>query len=1213
MNSIARIKSCKAGKNFYQRVPRLLVSDCRIRVKATGASVQSGSSLLVVLSILSVLVVVVVSALAIALSDRGQSAGNLARERADSLSLMALDDVAAKLAGIPLDKHWAAAPGRIRQWDGAAWQQVDLHSGAPTPGGDTTLQVNLNAPLADGRNPILPKNSEYSTAPDMSVRWIYVLADGTRITDPTATRTSPVVGRYAYWADLENARVNLNTAGLGMTTFNMPDLQNWYSTLAAQAAATNGAFTNNGASFLTQYKTNVWSKNPWMTDRVTFDANGVPVFSAVTADTLRQNTMQNLTAHPSSVNLAFLDGVTETQSLNTFRYAGSYFLRADAENSLLSTAKSTPTTTAPTYWDTALANGVDLSVRFFQTPGDWSRIVGTDTYKKNKGYLTTRGRTPEINPLGLPKMALSFRPASANDLSDLTEAQMRNDSRTLFVTSSGDTDVFRYLQDSRMVQVPAWAGDLTSGSRRILRDLTALTFNNSHKQRIQDGLQGIADTLAIQSPGVSSSIASKYQAAGEAPDQITTEIAGLVMGSLDPQLPGGIRTLTFNKQTQDAVIDPLNPPPATARFIDENKKHYSGRRLPMVTDTSKRRAPTAGNSFVSEIAAVASTLSFDSLSGNAQVTALNALANTSATNTSLGVNLNAQVNGLPKPTAVMTQVANGANVAWLFLLGDPTWTTPPGPGAVTATPVGRSSDRFIQIVIRAEEFVPPRWSLSPSFELYNLTSQRTFYVPDVIYESGATSVRANFRSQLITRAGGAANSSLAEGITAGYSLPSTTGYQQMSGVTPGTIGIYIGPFASGSTVSFKLKLRMIFEVACSHVNNLPISSPFAWAAIPGIFDEPADPNLATAGVSDMLEFRFDNFDVNGIIPDIESLQANDPRVTRKGANWVQTSSDTLGAQNSNYTGGTDGNDSDLSRPPGLLQFVRGRLRGRLGPGTGSQDLHSQNVESQSASCILGLPGVGYLSSVPTGVDSGKPWATFKFFDAGEAVPDWLLWNYFYVPFDRSIANQTDGKMNINATLWPWGITRKKPLEALLGNRVADSDTRKTLATAIATTAASGGKAIGPDDLFVYQGQIMTVPGMSAGANEYEKESLARSLADIVTTQCDDYRVFVTAESMKEGPTGKLTTMATKRIEATLSRSVDEGGTGMYPGQIMQGPKRFDVITRSGYQTSGSSATRINAYTNTSGQSFTGLDGRPGTSDDWIIPQKIEISDLRYLE
>ena len=1155
---------------------------------------------MIVLSILSVLVVLVVSALGIALSDRGQNASSLAKERADSMALMALDDVATKLADIPLDKHWAAAPGRIRQWDGSAWQQVDLHSGAPTPGGNATLQFNLNAPLADGRNPILPTNSEYATAPDMSVRWIYVLADGTRITDPAAPRTSPVVGRYAYWADLENARVNLNTAGLGMTTFNMPDLQSWFSNLAGQAAAANGAFTLNGTSFLTQYNANVWSKNPWMTDQVTFDTDGAPLFSTVPADTLRQNTMQNLTAHPSSVNLAYLGNVTETQSIDTFRYAGSYFLRADAKNSLLNTARSTPPTTAPTYWDTTLANGVDLSVRFFQTPGDWTRIVGTDTYEKNKGYLTTRGRTPEINPVGLPKMALSFRPTSANDLSDLTEAQMRNDSRTLFGTSSSDTEAFRYLQDSRMVQVPAWPGDVPAGSRRILRDLTALSFNNAHQQRIQDGLQGIADTLAIQSPGVSSSLATKYQSAGEAPDQITTEIAGLVMGSLDPQLPGGIRTLTFNRQTADAVIDPLNPPPATPRFVSENKLHYSGRRLPMVTNTSKRRAPTAGNSFVSEIAAVASTFSFDSLSGYSSVTVLNAMANTSATQY-------ATVNGLAKPAAVMTQVSNSNNVAWLFLLGNPTWTTPPGPGAVTATPVGRSSDRFIQVVIRAEEFVPPGWSLSPSFELYNAIRQRTFYVPDVIYESGGSSFRANFASQLITRAGGP---NIAQGITAGYSLPSTTGYQQMSGVSPGTIGIYIGPFASGSTVSFKLKLRMIFEVACSHVGNLPISSPLAWAAIPGIFDEPADPNLASAGVSDMLEFRFDNFDVNGIITEYVSLQANDPRVSRKGANWVQTSSDTLGAQNSNYTGGNNGNDSDLSRPPGLLQFVRGRLRGRLGPGTGSQDLHSQNVESQSASSILGLPGVGYLSSVPTGVDSGTPWATLKFFDAGDAVPDWLLWNHFYVPFDRSIANQTDGKMNINATLWPWGITRTKPLEALLGNRVADP---ATLASAIATTAASSGKAIGPDDLFVYQGQIMTAPGMSDGANEYLKESLARSLADIVTTQCDDYRVFVTAESIKEGPNGRLTTVATKRIEATLSRSVDEGGTGMYPGQPMQGPKRFDVFTRAGYQASGIHAPRQNAYSSNTNQSFTGPDGQSGTGDDWIIPQKIEISDIRYLE
>ncbi len=1164
---------------------------------------------MIVLSILSVLVVVVVSALGIALSDRGQNASSLAKERADSMALMALDDVAAKLADIPLDKHWAAAPGRIRQWDGSAWKQVDLHSGAPTAGGNSTLQVNLNAPLADGRNPILPKNSEYTTAPDMSVSWIYVLADGTRITDPSAPRTSPVVGRYAYWADLENARVNLNTAGLGMTTFNMPDLQTWFSSLAAQAATAQSADPSLGfitdATFLTNYRTNVWARNPWMTDKVTFNANGAPIFSTVNATVLRQNTMQNLTAHPSSVNLAYLDGVTDTESLNTFRYAGSYFLRADAKNSLLqasATALTTSSTSATppvaNYWDTALANGVDLSVRFFQTPGDWIRIVGADTYEKNKGYLTTRGRTPEINPVGLPKMALSFRPASANDLSDLTEEQMRNDVRTIFGTN--DQEIFEFLHDSRMVQVPAMVGsNATLGPRRAFSDFTSFDFNSSNRTlSIQAGLQGINDTLAIQSPGVSSSIAVKYQnqIPPESPEQITTEIAGLVMQSLDPQLPGGVRTLTCIKQPLDASFDILGR--TYAETFDANKKHFNGRRLPQVTNTSMRRAPTTGNSLVTEIVAQAGRVPFNTLSDATKgLAAIRAMALGSAVTTAL-----------PRPTTLMTQVTNGANLAWLILLQDPTWTTPPGPAAV-----GTSNDMFIKVDIKLEEFVPPRWSLSPSFALNNDSTPTIAYVPDVIYESGGTSLRANFNSRVIeyrpaNTFAEDTNYGVISGIIAGYGLASTSGYNQMSLPNVGNIGIYIGPFAQGSTVSFRLRLRMVFDVIASHINLYPNASPIAWAVIPGILAEPANPNAPSN--ADMLEFSFSNFQIGPLFPDeYVSLELNDPRVSRRGANWVQAATDSLGAQNSNYTGSIGGNDSDLSRPPGLLQFVRGRLRGRLN--STAFNWPRMNLESQSASSILGFPGVGYLSSVPTGVDSGTPWATFKFYDAGEAVPDWLLWNYFYVPFDRSIANQTDGKMNINATLWPWGITRTKPLEALLGNRVANP---ATLATAIATTAASS-KSIGPNDMFVYQGQIMTAPGMSNGANEYQQESLARSLADIVTTQCDDYRVFVTAESIKQGPNGQLTPVATKRIEATISRSVDEGRvSGIYPGQPMEllSPRRFDVFSRSGYQASGTNATRLNAYSG-NGQSFTGLDGMSGTGDDWIIPQKIKISDLRYLE
>ena len=74
---------------------------------------------------------------------------------------------------------------------------------------------------------------------------------------------------------------------------------------------------------------------------------------------------------------------------------------------------------------------------------------------------------------------------------------------------------------------------------------------------------------------------------------------------------------------------------------------------------------------------------------------------------------------------------------------------------------------------------------------------------------------------------------------------------------------------------------------------------------------------------------------------------------------------------------------------------------------------------------------------------------------------------------------------------------------------------------------------------------------------------------------------------------------------------------MYPTMLMQGPQRFDVFTRSGYQASGANASRLNVYNKLNiplnKQFFTGPDGQSGTSDDWIIPQKIKISDLRYLE
>ncbi len=1182
----------------------------------------AGSALTIALITVAMVVLLVVLALSIASSDRRVASNALAQESARSLADAALDEVAGKIASIPLDRHWAAAPGRLRIWSGSGWDQVDLHSGDGTGNTNPDESVDLNARLSDGTFPILPPNQEFSTAPEMRVRWIYVSEDGSTSTTPPA---SGVIGRYAYWADIENGRVNLNTAGLGMTEFNMPGLQSWVQGL------TTSLPTLNQAQFLSQYRNFVWARNPWVSDRVGIDADtGRPTFSTLNLQTTLQNTPQYLTAHPSSINLSYLDGVSEEEGFNTFRYAGSYFLRADALTSMLRGGEVV-TGTEPFYWDPALAGNVDLSVRFFDAPEDWKRIVDADTFEANKGYITVRGRTPEITPWGTPKLALSFPSrANADQRNDLTETYVRRNVR-LFTNIPNTTEpggytalnVYETIQDTRMVQMPAlnpsWDTFDTANPGRnhrlMIRDLTGGFFNNTDSFRNRatphrlSVLWAIKQHLAGPLPGVPSSLAAKYDTSspGEA-DQVTVEMATFLDNQLAPEHQGRTRTMLLFNQTEDTVLDPGSPD--TPRFTDATKKHFSGRRLPYVPANSTvppfRRLGTYGGPLLNEVVARAFSVPMQIFP---------ATPPTDPPNTQVARIINSGVRtltDLAKGTlsAPLERISQwGSQDAFVFVLDNPAWLTPPSESAL-----GTTNDRFIRIEFRAEMFLPALWSLRSRAPAYSGYSNFGVHLTDVVCEVNGVAYRVDQTSISDPDDRNTGRSSWIGSLT---SVVGPGQYATVAMRTPNSI--IIGPFSpAGPSVDLKVKIRLMvlhFAVGLDAAGSTTgANSPTYAAVLPGIFPDFEGNGTPADGVDELFEFSFPNFNVGNPIPEQSSgvtvsLEANDPRVTRRRGDWVTNVTDTIGGQNSVYNPTAT---ADLYRPDPLLPHVRGMLRGRI---SGTRTDH--HLETQTASRILGLPGVGYLSSIPTGVNSGIPWQTMKFQQTSDPVPDWLLWSLFYVPYDRSICDQTDGKLNINATLWPWGIERARPLEALLGDRVSNPE---LLSRSIASAAGSG-KSIGPDDMFVYPGQICQVPGVAdSGADETTKEALARDLADIITTQCDDYRVFVVAQPLRQAPDGTFTPTATARLEATISRSPDEDGSGFFLGPESQGD--LQVFTRASYQANGNRGTRINVKgtdsggygneTRPNGWSNLGVDGRPNTADDWLIPQKVEISALKFL-
>ena len=76
---------------------------------------QRGAALVITLGLLVLVTVLSVSAIMIAGYESKFSASRLDTQRAEMIADTALGEVVEKLNRIPLDTHWAAAPGRMRR------------------------------------------------------------------------------------------------------------------------------------------------------------------------------------------------------------------------------------------------------------------------------------------------------------------------------------------------------------------------------------------------------------------------------------------------------------------------------------------------------------------------------------------------------------------------------------------------------------------------------------------------------------------------------------------------------------------------------------------------------------------------------------------------------------------------------------------------------------------------------------------------------------------------------------------------------------------------------------------------------------------------------------------------------------------------------------------------------------------------------------------
>lgn len=181
---------------------------------------KRGVALVMSLFFISLITILAVGFLTSMRSERFSADAHLQGIRAQHLAQAGVDVAAARIAqATQTNSFWISQPGRITRatLSGASitptdLKNVELHSGALQTGDSTDLAVDLNLPnlFSTSRNFITAQNV------NLKVRWIYLRQDGTLVmpgaTVPAYNKSNPLVGRFAFWADDEGAKINLNTA-----------------------------------------------------------------------------------------------------------------------------------------------------------------------------------------------------------------------------------------------------------------------------------------------------------------------------------------------------------------------------------------------------------------------------------------------------------------------------------------------------------------------------------------------------------------------------------------------------------------------------------------------------------------------------------------------------------------------------------------------------------------------------------------------------------------------------------------------------------------------------------------------------------------------------------------------------------------------------------------------------------------------------------------
>lgn len=507
-------------------------------------STPRGAALVIVILLVSMLMMLILAFFSISRLERRASRAYAQTVETNVLSDSALNAVIAQLrqatSGLGTTQTWASQPGMIRRYDdsGDLVGAYKLYSSdtmvegggfdpeSEVPPGDWADDpgqwVDLNEPVgvdqdADGNfdrlvYPIVDPESigavkgfEVDNAPGasdeqpvpMPVKWLYALQDGTLVAPSStsgdevkiseASALNPIVGRVAFWADDECAKININTASVG-TFWDLPRTNSTFENNYANSQPVKGEFQR-------------YTGHPAMTSLGPILGNWLG--DPDTARTSRQR--ESIIAKYNKLTPRIQSGGSNSGSREVTQNTPPIDLSRDRDRLYASV-------------DEYVFDASELSgdIRDKNSGMD---ISGTDSVRdvvaKTRFFLTAHSQAPEVNLFNQPRLCLWPIQADKGDRNTIDELIAFCAS-----TGSGRNRIPYYLQRATSHKLSSATGYSSSQS-------TTQDWNIGRNKEIYDYLQNL---MGRNIPGYGGNFKSKL---GQDADQVITEMVDFLRSGLN--------------------------------------------------------------------------------------------------------------------------------------------------------------------------------------------------------------------------------------------------------------------------------------------------------------------------------------------------------------------------------------------------------------------------------------------------------------------------------------------------------------------------------------------------------------------------------------------------------------------------------------------------------------------------------------------------------